>query len=51
MGCFLSLSAYAQNDSVQKEKANQLIQSVTKEISEFKIDTAAVPNDRITKKN
>ncbi|MBE0651764.1 MAG: DUF2059 domain-containing protein [Bacteroidales bacterium] len=50
MSCFFSLTTHAQNDSVQKEKATNLIERVTKEISQFKIDTAAVPNDKITKK-
>jgi len=50
MGCFLALTTHAQNDSVQKGKATNLIERVTREISQFKIDTASVPNDKITRK-
>lgn len=50
MGCFISVTTLAQNTAVQKGQIPELMQKITKEISEFKIDTSAVPNDKVTRK-
>lgn len=50
MGCFLAITARAQNDSLQEQKVTNLIHRIINTTSKFKIDTTAVPNDRITKK-
>lgn len=50
LGCLLCVNVHAQNHVTQKENVPAFMQRVTKEISEFKIDTTTVPNDKITRK-
>ncbi len=50
MGCFTLTTAHAQNETQPKENLDQLIERITQATSHFKIDTTAVPDDRITRK-
>ena len=50
LGCLLSIGGLAQNNAIPNVKVPGLMQRISKEISGFKADTSAVPNDKITKK-
>ena len=47
--CF-SLPLWAQTDTLRKAKSNSIFDRITQSISQFKSDTTAPPQDKITKK-
>lgn len=50
MSCFMALTIHAQNEDATMKQIKNLSQRISKELSGYKMDTVAVPNDKITKK-